>query len=368
MKKSLLTLLKNLSLKKFTQNMPALRFMTSQRSMHILSFLLIFSAALVLTACTSTDFGDEESYDSLDEIDFFMPHSFRRHSRHRQMEDAIEKSLYSIVEATESFTPEFEYHIGRTVAASLLRKYPLYDDEPEKTAYLNKICSAMTINSEVPYLYHGYRVAILDTPEINAMSTPSGHIFISRGMLDCTKSEDAVAAVLAHEIAHIQLKHSIQAIRTSRISKATLNTLTAAQMVYYDGKRSSDDSFANYIGSTVSMEVLGVLNDIQGEIVDTLISSGFSQAQELEADKKALQLMNDAGYDPSEMINVLELIRDANEENRNRKLEDFGWLKTHPDPKLRIKKTNKQLSRTVIRCRGKEIRRRRFEIYFEFTE
>ena len=106
MKKSLLTLLKNLSLKKFTQNMPALRFMTSQRSMHILSFLLIFSAALVLTACTSTDFGDEESYDSLDEIDFFMPHSFRRHSRHRQMEDAIEKSLYSIVEATESFTPE----------------------------------------------------------------------------------------------------------------------------------------------------------------------------------------------------------------------------------------------------------------------
>ena len=140
--------------------------------------------------------------------------------RNPRLAGAVSQSGAAIGRAAEDISPEQEYYIGRAVAATILTNYKIYTENPALSAYLNQICQAIVINSSQPELYNGYHVAILDSPELNAFATSGGHIFVTLGLLECVTSEDALAAVIAHEIAHIQLQHSIKAIKTSRITHA----------------------------------------------------------------------------------------------------------------------------------------------------
>ncbi|MDR0303142.1 MAG: peptidase M48, partial [Treponema sp.] len=88
--------------------------------------------------------------------------------------NAISNSSKAIGSAAEEITPEQEYYIGRAVAANILSNYKFWTGGPALTAYLNNICTAITINSPRPDVYNGYHVAILDSNEINAFATSGG--------------------------------------------------------------------------------------------------------------------------------------------------------------------------------------------------
>jgi len=228
--------------------------------------------------------------------------------------NAISTSARAIGSAAEEITPEQEYYIGRAVAANILGTYKLWNGNPALTAYLNNICGAITINSPRPEIYSGYHVAILDSNEINAFATSGGHIFITRGLINSTKSEDALAGVIAHEVAHIQLMHGIKAIKNSRITQALLVTGTAT------------------VGAVTGMNVnqlTEVFNETVGEIVQTMVNSGYSQTQEYDADKKAMELMALAGYNPNGLITMLESLASV-------QTSGSGFGKTHPTPQRRI--------------------------------
>lgn len=228
---------------------------------------------------------------------------------------SISKSTESIGNAAEVITPEYEYIIGKQVAANLLGQYPLYSNN-EATKYLNYICQSMVIHSEKPNLYKGYFVGILDSDEINAFATSGGHILITKGLLKCADTEDAIAAVIAHEIAHIQLQHSIKAIKASRATMATLATLSATAVTLSNGAEDTVE-FLQFLDSSVN------------EAISTLVDSGYSVSHELAADKKALELMNNAGYDTSCMNDMLSLLEE------NSKTKVTGFVKTHPTPEKR---------------------------------
>ncbi|MCL2209039.1 MAG: M48 family metalloprotease [Treponema sp.] len=232
--------------------------------------------------------------------------------------DAISQSAKAIGAAAEEISPEQEYYIGRAVAANILSSYRIYTGNPALVNYLNLVCSAITINSPRPDIYNGYHVAVLDSNEINAFATSGGHIFVTRGLINAAKSEDALAAVIAHEIAHIQLQHSIKAIKTSRITQALLVTGTSAA------------------GAAAGMDVkelTNVFNESVGEIIQTLVNNGYSQAQEFDADNTAMSLLASAGYNPSGLVNMLNELRSAQSAGS-------GFGKTHPTPAQRI--TNAQ--------------------------
>jgi predicted Zn-dependent protease len=236
--------------------------------------------------------------------------------------DAISRSSEAIGRAVEDITPEQEYYIGRAVGANILTNYRIWHGSPALTAYLNRICNAIVINSSRPEIYNGYHVAILDSDEINAFATSGGHIFITRGLIACTDSEDSLAGVIAHEIAHIQLQHSIKAIKTSRITQALLVTGSSAAGVAAEGLNLT--------------ELTDIFNESVEEIVTTLVNNGYSQTQEFDADNSALSLMAAAGYEPSALISMLQVL----EKNQGR--HPGGFNKTHPTPARRI--TNAQLS------------------------
>jgi predicted Zn-dependent protease len=228
--------------------------------------------------------------------------------------DAISVSSRAISSAAEEITPEQEYYIGRAVAANILSNYRIWNGSPAMTAYLNRICAAITINSPRPDVFNGYHVAILDSNEINAFATSGGHIFVTRGLINVAKSEDALAGVIAHEIAHIQLQHSIRAIRTSRITQALMVTGVSAA--------------GAAAGMSVS-ELTDVFNESVGEIVSTLVNNGYSQTQEFDADNTALRLLASAGYSPSGLIDMLRELSAV-------QTGFSGFGKTHPTPAQRI--------------------------------
>ena len=241
--------------------------------------------------------------------------------------DAISLSATAIASATEEITPEQEHFIGRAVAANILGNYRIWNGNPRLTSYLNLICQAIVINSPRPEIYGNYRVAILDSDEINAFATSGGHIFITRGLIASARSEDALAGVIAHEIAHIQLQHSIRAIRTSRITQAIMVTGASA---------------AGVAGGYDVNELTDIFNETIGDIVSTLVNNGYSQSQEFEADTVAMGLLASAGYNPSGLIDMLR------ELERTQSARPGGFNRTHPTPAQRITNAERALGRHQV--------------------
>jgi predicted Zn-dependent protease len=215
----------------------------------------------------------------------------------------------------EDATAEDGYYIGRAVGANILTLYRPWEQNPQLTAYLNKICAAIVINSPQPEVYAGYHVMILDSPEINAFATSGGHIFLTRGIVASAGSEDALAAVIAHEVAHIQLQHSIEMINNLRL----LQNLTEVA-----------DTAVDIASQTFSLERKQLFSDSVRELVNTMIRNGYSQAQEFDADKTALSLMASAGYNPQSFIDMLSAL------DRAQASQPGGFNTTHPSPKLRL--------------------------------
>ena len=317
------------------------------KRLHLSIISVLFAAILVsgFTSCASID-----------------PFADGGYSSEMAVLGAITSSVQSIEKASETITPEEEYYIGRSVAASIATTYPVDQGSYQMTSYLNKICETLVMNSDKPYLYKGYYVVILDTDEINAMATPGGHIFVSRGLIDCTDSEDALAAVLAHEIAHVQLGHSVQAIKASRVRAAVSDTTKAVAVtgLVAANNRSGGLNLSEKEMEKV-MEAVNVFSDASNEVVKTLVNTGFSKEQEFEADKNALYIMQSAGYDPYAMLDMLEQLEESP--------SNEGWGSTHPSPKDRIKKVNKELSAMAkanpAMKEAKQVRKERFNSEYE---
>ncbi|MCL2373760.1 MAG: M48 family metalloprotease [Treponema sp.] len=224
-----------------------------------------------------------------------------------QMDEALSAPVIDM-------TLEDEYFLGRAVAAEVLRAYGAYAGNPALTAYLNKIALAITINSPKPSLFSGYQVAILDTDEIAAFATPGGHIFLSRGLIAIAPSEDALAAVIAHEIAHIQLRH-VPAVLANQRAVQELSAV-AERAASIAARHLSDQ------------ERIALFQVSLSAATDALFRDGFSRDQEFQADRAARVLLANAGYDPAALEEMLRLI--------GRHQAGGGMIRTHPSPEARI--------------------------------
>ena len=225
--------------------------------------------------------------------------------------DALLEAGGKLDEATDSLTDEQEYFLGRTVAALILREFPLYRGNPNLTKYLNQVGQALAARSTRPEIFGGYHFAILDTDQINALSAPGGFIFVSRGFLELMPSEEALAGVLSHELAHVILRHGVNAISQGKLSEAALILGREAVSSY---------------GPSELNQVTELFGDSVNQVFDTLMKSGYSRSQEYEADAFAAKLMAKAGYDSKGLVAMLDGIAKADAKSRG------GWLDTHPSP------------------------------------
>ena len=218
-------------------------------------------------------------------------------------------------------TPEQEYYIGRAVGATVVSQYKVYDQD-RATEYINQIGQSLALVSLKPETFGGYHFLILESDEINAFAAPGGFIFLSRGMLRLCRSEDDVAAVLAHEIGHVELQHALRAIKGSRLTGA-LTTLAVEGAKSFGGEQLAQLTEA-FEGSI-------------GDITGTLMNSGYARKQEYQADESAIRILKAMGYDPRALPRVL------NEMQKQLKPERHDFAATHPPPQDRVKDLEKMI-------------------------
>lgn len=251
---------------------------------------------------------------------------------------SITKSAGAVSKSVEEFTPEQEYYIGRSVAAVILTKYSPYTSR-RANDYLNHLGQTLAQASDMPEIFRGYRFLVLDSDEINAFATPGGHIFVTRGLLRCCRNEDAAAAVLAHEIGHIQLKHGIQAIKKARVTDA-LTTIAV------EGARTLAPNEVALLTETFGGAIM--------DITTTLINNGYSRSFEYEADNAAQTILRRLGYDPNGLVEMLKVM------GKNLKPGEAGFAKTHPAPQDRIDEIQRKLGGKYSQVRTPKARQARF--------
>jgi predicted Zn-dependent protease len=216
----------------------------------------------------------------------------------------------------QDLDPSEEHFIGRSVAAQILAmpNYKVSDDEA-LTGYVNRVGHAIVeTNDKVRRPFLDYRFAVLATEEVNAFACPGGLILVSKGLIAKTKSEDELAAVLAHEIAHVTLKHGVAAIQEANLAQAL--TYLGASAAQATMNQEDLDKLTNLFGGSV------------GDIVRTLVTSGYSRESEEQADALGRTFLATTGYDPNALTRVLH--------NMESEGGHGGMFATHPAPQDRI--------------------------------
>ena len=129
-----------------------------------------------------------------------------------------------------------------------------------------------------------YHFNILDGAAINAMAMPEAHVFVSRGLLAYVKSEDELASVIGHEIAHITARHSSKKRLTGLLGKSI--------------------GFVSAIATG-----RGQLQQLSNETTEW-VTSGYGRDMELEADRLGAEYMARAGYNPMAVLDMLHVLKD----------------------------------------------------------
>lgn len=215
-----------------------------------------------------------------------------------------------------NMTSEQEIAIGLQSAPEMAQQHGgLYPDE-RLQSFVDVVGNTLVENSiarETPYKYDFHLLA--DDRTINAFALPGGQIFITYALFS-KLNEAQLAGVLGHEIGHVIGRHSAERIADSNFWQ----TVT--------------------MGATVGADAGGIVGSI-GQ--NTLLKNG--RGDELESDELGVLFMIQSGYEPTEMIRVMQILKDAAGPNRMPEFQS-----SHPDPENRIEK----IKEAIIKYRGKQ--------------
>jgi predicted Zn-dependent protease len=246
---------------------------------------------------------------------------------YRELEDAGE----SLEKTDREFTEEEKYYIGRTVGATLLADAP-WKKDAALTLYLNQVGYTLALASSRPEMYHGYHFAVLEDQNANAYACPGGFLFVSTGLLGLCQSEDELAGVIAHEIAHIILEHPMEAIQASH-QRAAVASLAKF------GLRKAGESQSEL------QQLSGIFDNVVKDVVKA-VAQGYSRDKEQGADVLAVEILKQAGYAPAALAQVL-----------GRMTGHSGY---HGDPKQRAQKVMETASPQTLVAAAAE-REKRFK-------
>jgi predicted Zn-dependent protease len=239
-----------------------------------------------------------------------------------------------VLRSFADITPDQEHYIGRSVCAQLLAnpRFALAKS-PRLESYVADVGQAIALGApSVSAPYQGYRFAILDAKSVNAFSTPGGYVFVTRGALAAAHDEDELAALLAHEIAHVQLRHGLSAIKQSNLTEA--------------GKIAGGEALAR--GNPQLAQAFGasVL-----DVVGTIVTNGYGRSQEAEADALAARLLAEAGYSPRSLVDLL----------RRENPDGGGFRSDHPSAADRVKLLEGIVPALGAAGAGAEVRAARYQ-------
>jgi len=208
-----------------------------------------------------------------------------------------------------------EKQIGAEEAQKVERSVGLVDDAA-LSAYVTAVGQRLAAHS--PRRDVEYRFFVADMVEPNAFALPGGYVYVSRGLLVLTNSEDELAGVIGHEIGHVAARHAVQQV--SRAAPfAVVTNLTAAI-------------------TGLASPLLGELVGGVGDLASGLVLAPFNRDQEREADRIGQQLAAESGWDPAAISNFLTSMG-REQALIGQKERRFDFLASHPSTPERVANT-----------------------------
>lgn len=202
------------------------------------------------------------------------------------------------------FSTADDIELGKNLSEQIAAdpgQFPVLDslDYPRVYLQLRKITEKILASRQVQHRdQFSWQIRVIqDDSVLNAFCTPGGYIFIYTGLIRFLESEDQLAGVLGHEIAHADLRHSTEQL-TKNMGVRLLTRLIAGD--------------ASLIGNTA----------------DQLLQLGFSRQDETEADLKSVEYLYDTDYDARGVARFFERMKEQN--------NPVTFLSTHPDPENRV--------------------------------
>lgn len=197
-------------------------------------------------------------------------------------------------------TPEQELAWGLGYAQQLSATgVPLIKDAAI-TAYVQDLCQTLVAHAK--QFPTNYEVFVLDSATVNAMTTP-GYIFVYRGILNAAKTEEELAGVLAHEIGH-SVAHHVAKAQT----KQALDQQQVAEL------KQSNSKFSRFLAKML-------------EAGNPLGQLTFSRENEAQADRLAVHIAYDAGFNPEGLVGMFRTFESMSPSSRS------AWdlmMRTHP--------------------------------------
>lgn len=244
-----------------------------------------------------------------------------------------------VAEASKDITPSEEHYIGRTVAAMVIDRYPLVADAA-LTHYLNEVGLLVAYSSDRPETYGGYHFGVVQSSEANAFACPGGFIFVTTALLKEVTSEDQLAVILGHEVAHVAHRDGINAIKKSKWTELGF---------YAAGEAAGRFSPANV--RDLTNVFTGVISDVGKKVIE----SGYSQSDEKKADASGVRYASAVGYDPNGIVNFLEAEKQKGvDANR-------GPFASHPKTDTRIKELRAEIEKENLGRQVADVRTNRYK-------
>ena len=200
------------------------------------------------------------------------------------------------------FPQQYERQLGEQLYEQMIRAYEV---DEEKTAALSNYLEALKTQTDYPIT-----ATVVSHDEVNAFAIPGGFVVVHEGILNKMERHEELAALLGHELAHVQKRHSLRAMTRS--------------LSYY----------------MLASLLFGDVSGVAAVIVDnasTLRNLEYSRSLEQEADQEGLELLRRNRLNPQGMVWLLERLDSADDP------EMLAFLSTHPNTKERISTIEQQI-------------------------
>jgi beta-barrel assembly-enhancing protease len=214
------------------------------------------------------------------------------------------------------YSIEREIRMGKSYAMQIEQSMKMVQD-PVVNEYVNRIGQNLVRNSDakVPFT-----IKVVDADDINAMALPGGFFYVNSGLILAADDEAELAGVMAHEIAHVCLRHA-----TRGQTRADIANIMTIPLIFVGGG----------IGYA-AREAAGI------GLPMTFLK--FSRGFEAEADYFGIQYMYKAGYDPNEFVNFFEKVQAQEKKKPGTFAKAFA---THPQTPDRIEKSQEEIAKIL---------------------
>ena len=219
-----------------------------------------------------------------------------------------ETNPYTGTKQSITLTPKDEIAIGLRSLPSMAQQYGGLYPNQEYQDLVDKVGNNLVQHSvahNTPYQYDFH--LLRDPKTINAFALPGGQVFITYALFSKLENEDQLAGVLGHEIGHVVGRHSAARMAKQGLTQGILSGIMVG------GGDGGAGQMAAMIANAVNMK--------------------YGRNDELESDDLGVKFMIDAGYEPEQMIGVMQILKAA---SGGRRVPEFQ--STHPDPENRIQK------------------------------